>query len=59
MNGIEKITARLIRDAQAEVDAINAEADAQCAAILAEAEARETIWKIMPTARSELSTCTI
>ncbi len=40
MNGIEKITARLIRDAQAEVDAINAEADAQCAAILAEYEAK-------------------
>ncbi|MBE7017465.1 MAG: hypothetical protein E7420_04835 [Ruminococcaceae bacterium] len=40
MNGIEKITARLIRDAQAEVDVINAEADAQCAAILAEYEAK-------------------
>ena len=40
MNGIEKITARLIRDAQAEVDAINADADAQCAAILAEYEAK-------------------
>ncbi len=40
MNGIEKITARLIRDAQAEVDVINAEADAQCAAILAEYEVK-------------------
>ena len=40
MNGIEKITARLERDAQVEIDAINAEADAQCAAILAEAEAK-------------------
>ncbi len=40
MNGIEKITARLIRDAQAEVDVIKAEADAQCAAIEAEYEAK-------------------
>lgn len=40
MNGIEKITARLIRDAQAEVDIIKAEADAQCAAVLAEYEAK-------------------
>lgn len=40
MNGIEKITARLIRDAQAEVDAVNAETDAKCAAILAEYEAK-------------------
>ena len=40
MNGIEKITARLIRDAQVEVDAINAETDAQCAAIMAEYEAK-------------------
>ena len=40
MNGIEKITARLIRDAQAEVDIIKAEANAQCAAVLAEYEAK-------------------
>ena len=40
MNGIEKITARLIRDAQVEVDAINAETDAQFAAIMAEYEAK-------------------
>ncbi len=40
MNGIEKITARLIRDAQAEIDVINAETDAQCAAILGEYEAK-------------------
>ncbi len=40
MNGIEKITARLTRDAQVEIDALNAETDAQCAAILAEAEAK-------------------
>ncbi len=40
MNGIEKITARLMRDAQAEIDAVNAEADAQCAAIIGEYEAK-------------------
>lgn len=40
MNGIEKITARLTRDAQAEIDAVNAEADAVCAAITAEYEAK-------------------
>ncbi len=40
MNGIEKITARITRDAQAEIDAINAETDAQCAAITGEYEAK-------------------
>ena len=40
MNGIEKITARLIRDAQTEIDAINAETEAQCKEILGEYEAK-------------------
>lgn len=40
MNGIEKITARLTADAQAEIDALNAETDAACAAITAEYEAK-------------------
>ncbi len=39
MNGIEKITARLARDAQLEIDALNAETEVQCEAILAEAKA--------------------
>ena len=33
MNGIEKITARILADAQAEADAVKAEADKQCAGI--------------------------
>ena len=55
MNGIEKITARLEREAQAEIDAVNAETDAQCAAILAEAEARaaEAYESRMARGRSE------
>ena len=55
MNGIEKITARIERDARAEIDLINAEADAQCAAILAEAEARaaEVYEKRMESGRRE------
>lgn len=40
MNGIEKITARLTADAQAEIDALNAETEAVCAAITAEYEAK-------------------
>jgi len=40
MNGIEKINARLIADAQIEIDAVKAEADERCAAILGEYEAR-------------------
>lgn len=38
MNGIEKITARLCADAQAEIDALNAETDAACALITKEYE---------------------
>lgn len=40
MNGIERITARLEADAQAEIDALNAEADARCEEIRAEFEAK-------------------
>ncbi len=40
MNGIEKITARLEADAKAEIDLINAEADAVCAQIREEYEAK-------------------
>lgn len=40
MNGIEKIAARIEADAKAEIDVLNAETDAQCAAITAEAEAK-------------------
>lgn len=40
MNGIEKINARLISDAQAEIDAQKAENDALCAEILKEYEAK-------------------
>lgn len=55
MNGIEKITARLTRDAQVEIDAINAETDAQCTAILAEAEVRaaEAYEKLMAKGRAD------
>lgn len=55
MNGIEKITARLTSDAQAEIDAINAETDARCAEIMAEAEARaaEAYEKRMAKGRAE------
>lgn len=40
MNGIEKIAARIEADAKAEIDALSAEADATCAAIAAEFEAK-------------------
>ncbi len=40
MNGIEKISARLISDAQLEIDAVKAEAETRCAEILAEYEAK-------------------
>ena len=40
MNGIEKITARLEADAQAEIDALNAETDAVCDQIREEYEAK-------------------
>ncbi len=40
MNGIEKINARLINDAQVEIDAVKAEAEARCAEILGEYEAK-------------------
>ncbi|MBR5490067.1 MAG: hypothetical protein IKV79_02215 [Oscillospiraceae bacterium] len=39
MNGIEKISARLIGDAQQEIDILKAETDERCAAILGEYEA--------------------
>ncbi len=40
MNGIEKISARLVHDAQVEIDAINAETDAAVAQVMAEYEAK-------------------
>ena len=40
MYGIEKIAARIEADAQAEIDALNAETEARCAEITAEAEAK-------------------
>lgn len=40
MNGIERITARLEADAQAEIDALNGETAAQCEAIRAEYAAK-------------------
>lgn len=55
MNGIEKITARLTSDAQAEIDLINAETEAQCSAILeqAQAKAEEVYEKRMARGRAE------
>ena len=57
MNGIERITARLMEDARAEIDALNAETEAQCAAIMAEAEVRanEAYDKHMAEGKAELS----
>ena len=40
MNGIDKIAARIQADAQAEIDALNAETEATCAALTAEYEAK-------------------
>jgi len=57
MNGIEKITARLSRDAQVEIDALNAETEAQCAAIMAEAQekADEAYEKRMAKGRADVA----
>lgn len=48
MNGIEKITNRLMEDAKEEVSAIEAEASAQCTEILARynKEAEDLYWKM-------------
>jgi V/A-type H+-transporting ATPase subunit E len=49
MNGIEKITARIRADAEAECAAIRAESEARCAEIRAENErlAQEQYWKLV------------
>ncbi len=49
MNGIEKITARIRADAEAECAAIRAESEARCADIRAENErlAQEQYWKLV------------
>ena len=49
MNGIEKITARIRADAEAECAAIRAESEERCAAIRAENEraAQEEYWRLV------------
>ena len=49
MNGIEKITARILADAQAEADAVKAEAEGKCAAIRGEYDkkAQDEYWKLV------------
>lgn len=56
MNGIEKITARILADAQAEADAVKAEADKQCAGIHDDYDkkAQEEYWRIV---RSGVADC--
>ncbi|MGE4352949.1 MAG: V-type ATP synthase subunit E [Oscillospiraceae bacterium] len=56
MNGIEKITARIIADAQAEADVIKAEAAAKCEEIRGEYDkkAQEEYWRIV---RSGVKEC--
>lgn len=58
MNGIEKISARLISDAQVEIDAVKAEASRHCAAILAEYEekAAQVYARSMERGRAECAT---
>lgn len=49
MNGIEKITARILADAQAEADAVKADAEAKCAQIRGEYDkkAQDEYWRIV------------
>ena len=56
MNGIEKITARILADAQAEADAVKAEAEGKCAAIKGEYDkkAQEEYWNL---ARAGVNDC--
>ena len=53
MNGIEKINARLISDAQAEIDALKAENDIRCAEIVKEYEAKAAQTKSERMARGK------
>ncbi|MGI6029492.1 MAG: V-type ATP synthase subunit E [Candidatus Heteroscillospira sp.] len=56
MNGIEKITARILADAQTEADAVKAEAEARCAQIRGEYDkkAQEEYWRLV---RSGVADC--
>ena len=49
MNGIEKITARITAEAEAECQAIRAESDKKCAEIRAENDkkAQEEYWRLV------------
>lgn len=49
MKGIDKITSRILADAEAECAAVRKESDARCAAIKAEAEkkAQEEYWRLV------------
>ena len=49
MNGIENITAKILADAQAEIAALEAETEAHCQAILAQAEAdaKNAYWQAL------------
>jgi V/A-type H+-transporting ATPase subunit E len=51
MNGIEKITARILADVQAEADAAKAEAASRCESIRADYDkkAQETYWNLVQT----------
>jgi len=55
MNGIEKITARILADAQAEADAVKAEAQAKCAEIKGDYDkkAQDEYWKLARTGVAE------
>ena len=49
MKGIDKITSRILADAEAECAAVRKESDERCAAIKAEAEkkAQEEYWRLV------------
>ena len=56
MNGIEKITARILADAQAEAEAVKADAQAKCAAIKGDYDkkAQDEYWRL---ARAGVAEC--
>ena len=57
MNGIEKITARIRADAEAECAAIRAESEERCAAIRAESARMDHICQLHTGNREEAVTC--
>ena len=55
MDGIEKITARILADAQAEADAVKADAQAKCAAVKGDYDkkAQDEYWRLARTGVAE------